>query len=100
VARREILGEMPETLDEFMAMAKADDIPMNALLELGAARKCCRCGEEIVNPSEAAEVILDHYDATDSNVDLESLFIESQYAASADFSDACQWCGHQMSKDD
>ena len=104
-ARSEALSEMPETLDEFAEMLQAGSVPEWALQELGGIQGCCRCGTDILRPEQATEAVLDYYDNPDTELDLESLFWQldgedAPEVESVDFTGACPYCGHQMSKDD
>ena len=96
---------MPETLDEFVEMLEEGSVPVWALKELGGIQSCYRCGADILRPEQAAEAVLDYYGNPDVDLDLESLFeqtngIDVPEVESVDYSGACQYCGYQMSKDD
>lgn len=104
-ARREALSEMPDTLAEFAEMLEAGSVPVWALKELGGIQSCYRCGTDILRPEQAAEAVLDYYGNPDSELDLESLFEQSDgedtpEVESVDYRGVCQYCGYQMSKDD
>lgn len=99
-ARREALSEMPETFEEFVEMLQEGYVPEEALKELGGIQDCQRCGIDILRPEHAAEGVLDYYGFPDTTVDLKSFFWEHPDEESVDYSGYCQWCGHQMSKDD
>jgi len=104
-ARREALSEMPDTLEEFAEMLEAGSVPVWALKELGGIQSCYRCGTNILRPEQAAEAVLDYYGNPDTELDLESLFeqadgVDVPEVESVDYSGVCQYCGHQMSKDD
>jgi len=104
-ARREALSEMPDTLEEFAEMLETGSVPVGALKELGGIQSCYRCGTDILRPEQAAEAVLDYYGNPDAEFDLESLFeqadgIDVPEVESVDYSGVCQYCGHQMSKDD
>jgi len=104
-ARGEALSGMPDTIENFVKDLKSDFVPTEALEELGGIQSCFRCGTAILRPEQAAEAVLDFYGNPDIDEDLESLFEElsgenTPEVESVDFSGACQYCGHQMSKDD
>lgn len=101
-AKSEALSEMPETLDEFVKMLEAGSVPKTALKELGGIQSCYRCGTDILRPDQATEAVLDYYENPKTELDLESLFEQVDFPEmeSADYSGFCQYCGHQMSKDD
>jgi len=104
-ARSEALSEMPETLEEFAEMLEAGSVPVWALKELGGIQSCYRCGTDILRPEQAAEAVLDYYGNPDTELDLKSLFeqvdsVDVPEVESVDYSGVCQYCGHQMSKDD
>ncbi|MBM4308990.1 MAG: hypothetical protein FJ123_19860 [Deltaproteobacteria bacterium] len=104
-ARREALSEMPDTLEEFVEMLEAGSVPVWALKELGGIQSCYRCGTDILRPEQAAEVVLDYYGNPDIELNLESLFAQAggtdvPEVESVDYNGVCQYCGHQMSKDD
>ena len=96
---------MPETLEEFAEMLEAGSVPVWALKELGGIQSCYRCGTDILRPEQAAEAVLDYYGNPDTELDLKSLFeqvdsVDVPEVESVDYSGVCQYCGHQMSKDD
>jgi len=96
---------MPDTLEEFAEMLETGSVPVGALKELGGIQSCYRCGTDILRPKQAAEAVLDYYGNPDAEFDLESLFeqadgIDVPEVESVDYSGVCQYCGHQMSKDD
>ena len=93
---------MPETIDEFIRMLESGHVPLEALRELGGVEDCFRCGSEILRPDIAAVAVLDFYGNPDIEMDLETLFIntDAPECESVDFNGACQYCGHQMLKDD
>ena len=104
-ARSEALSEMPETLEEFAKILEAGSVPVWALKELGGIQSCYRCGTDILRPEQAAEAVLDYYRNPDTELDLKSLFeqvdsVDIPEVESVDYSGACQYCGHKMSKDD
>lgn len=107
-ARNEVLAEMPDTIDGFVEMLKEGDLPVDALRELGALSSCFRCGTDILQPDVVAQAVLEYYGVSDTYENLESLIEEAadsyHYSGpeveSVDYSGACQYCGHQMSKDD
>lgn len=105
IARSEALSEMPKTLEEFAEMLEAGSISVLALKELGVIQSCYRCGTDILRPEQAAEAVLDYYGNPDTELDLKSLFeqvnsVDVPEVESVDYSGVCQYCGHQMSKDD
>ncbi len=104
-ARREVLSEMPDTLEEFVELFKAGSVPVWALKELGGIQSCYRCGTDILRPEQAAEAVLDYYGNLDTELDLESLFeqagsVDVPEVESVDYSGVCQYCGYQIAKDD
>lgn len=104
-ARHGALSEMPDTLDEFIEMLQSGYFLTEALMELGGIQSCYRCGTDILRPEQASETVLDYYGNPDVDLDLESLFEELSggiipEVESVDYNGACQYCGHQMSKDD
>lgn len=105
VARGEALSGMPETIEEFIEDLQSGVVPTEALTELGGIQSCCRCGNDILRPEQAAEAVLDYYGSPNIDVDLESLFEglsgeDAPEVESVDFSGACQYCGYQMNKND
>jgi ppGpp synthetase/RelA/SpoT-type nucleotidyltranferase len=104
-ARGQALSGMPDTIEEFVKDLKDDLVPAEALETLGGIQGCFRCGAPILRPEQAAEAVLDFYGNQDIDEDLVSLFEElsgenTPEVESVDFSGACPYCGHQMSKDD
>ena len=96
---------MPDTIEELAEMLEEGFVPDEALKELGGIQNCHRCGTEILRPEHAAEAVLDYYGNPDTELDLESLFeqvdgVNVPEVESVDYSGVCQYCGHQMSKDD
>ena len=100
VARREILSELPDTLEGFIKELQSGTVPIDALRELGGIQSCSRCGTNILRPEQAAEAILDYYDNPELDVDLEALFEEVPEVESVDISGVCPYCAHQMLKSD
>ncbi len=101
-ARAEILSELPSTFEELVEMLEREQLPWDALRELGAIQDCCICGNDILVPDAAEEALLEHYGNPDTDYPLSSKVFElgSDVAESVDFSGACQWCGHMMGKED
>jgi hypothetical protein len=104
-ARREALSSMPESFGEFVEMLQSGYFPEDAIAELGGIQSCYRCGCAILRPEQAAEAALEYYGNPDADVDIEALFeeasgVDGPEVESVDFSGSCQYCGHQMSKDD
>jgi len=103
-ARNDILSEMPETLDEFIEMVESGYLPFGALKELGGIQSCQICGSDILIPEDAAYAILEYYESLDKDIidiiELESLLSDYPEAEDTDYPGFCQWCGHQMAKDD
>lgn len=103
--RAEALAGLPDTLEEFVDDAKSEKIPWEALEELGAVCECHRCGADIFAADRAAEAVLDHYDVSETDVDLEELLRDAVgncpwEEESVNTSGLCPWCDHVMSKDD
>jgi ppGpp synthetase/RelA/SpoT-type nucleotidyltranferase len=104
IGRSEALSELPDTFEEFVKMIKDGNVPWTALEFLGGS-SCARCGNDIFDPSAAADGVLDYYGDPDTNVDVERLINEAMDGsdcpfASLDFSGVCSYCDYQMSKDD
>ena len=104
MGRSEALSELPDTFEEFIKMVQDGNVPWTALEFLGGGA-CFRCGNDIFDPSAAADGVLDYYEDPDTNVDVEGLIFEAADGAncpfeSLDFSGACSYCDYQMSKDD
>jgi len=99
-ARREILSEMPETVEEFIGELRAGDVSMELLRELGGVGSCSRCATAIILTERAAISVLEYYGEPEVDVDLESLFQGLPEAESVDASNVCSYCGHQMLRDD
>lgn len=100
VAQREILSELPGTMEEFIDDLRAGTVPVDAMKELGGIQSCSRCGIDILRPEQAAAAVLEHYGNPDIEVDLEALFEAVPEAESVDVGGVCSYCGHQILKDD
>lgn len=99
-ARREILSEMPATVEDFITELRADSVSMEVLRELGGVGKCSRCSTVIILPERAANSVLEYYGNPEIDEDLEMHFQGQPEAENVDVSGACSYCGHQMLKDD
>jgi putative GTP pyrophosphokinase len=100
---REILSDMPETIEEFMDLFvmrdKDDDICSNIygyLEALGAIESCARCGTDFVNLDRAVEGILDYYGEDEDKWNISSHIFDNCEIGET----YCNYCEHIMSKDD
>lgn len=102
--RSEALSELPDTFEEFIAMMSEGNVPWTALNFLGGGA-CARCGNDIFDPSTAADGVLDYYGDPETDIDVEELIFKAADSSecpfeSLDFSGMCSCCDNQMSKDD
>ena len=102
-ARNDMLSGLPETFQEFVNKLRAGSVSCEAMRELGGIQDCKRCGNDILRPECAAEAVWEYYGEPDVDMgELGSLFMQllEPEVESVDFSGYCQFCGHQMLKDD
>jgi ppGpp synthetase/RelA/SpoT-type nucleotidyltranferase len=104
MGRSEALSGLPDIFEEFVKMMKDGNVPWTALESLGGDA-CVRCGNDIFDPSAAADGVLNHYGNPDTDADVEGLIFEAVNGSdcpieSLDFSGVCSYCDYQMSKDD
>ena len=95
IARREILSELPETVNELKDDIKNRNLGRGfyeALKELGGLKECDLCGTDIFDPDIATEVLLDHYE-TEEDLELVDLIIDL-YADGAGGEIECEDAGH------
>lgn len=101
IARREVLSAMPDTFEEFVDLVASDEVPWDAIKELGGGSTCGKCGCDVFDSYDAAEGVLDYYDNPDTDIDLAALLEE---AAGNDIQSSddgfCPYCAHQLAKDD
>ena len=100
---REILSDMPETIEGFMELFqwrdKDDDIcsrVFNYFEALGAVESCARCGNDFLNADKAVEALLDFYGEDEDKWDIFSNIIDHCEVGEG----YCNYCEHVMSKDD
>ncbi len=68
IARREILSELPKTVEELIRDIKGRSLGRGfyeALEELGGVNECDLCGTNIFEPVAASEVLSEHYETED-----------------------------------
>lgn len=95
IARREILSELPETVNELKDDIKNRNLGRGfyeALKELGGLKECGLCATDIFDPDLATEVLLDHYE-TEEDLELVDLIIDL-YADGAGGEIECEDAGH------
>lgn len=100
IGRREVLSELPDTVDRFVDELQSGIVPVDALRELGGIQSCRRCGTEILRPELAAEAILEYYGSPELDVDLEALLAGEHEVESVDVNGVCSYCAHQILKND
>ncbi|MCI0527771.1 MAG: hypothetical protein L0Y56_10060 [Nitrospira sp.] len=108
IAHREVLSEMPDTLEEFVEMVESGSFPINAVEEFGGIESCNCCGVDIFRPAVAAGAILEYYGSPDDDMDLERLLEESAGEEMPEIGSAgnitgswlCQHCQYELSRGD
>lgn len=106
IAKREILYSMPENIDEFIKLIMSNEVPWEAIKELGGTKRCFRCGTEILDSLAAAESVCHFYnDLSDDKFNIINEEITQTYdlnapeEASFGDSDLCSACYNLMIKD-
>lgn len=107
IARREILSELPEKVEELIEDIKDGNLGIEfyaALEELGGMRECDLCGTRIFVPDTANEVLQEHYqiendeDITELADSLYMLYANGTggeiECEDADHSGLCPHCAH------
>jgi len=109
IARREILSELPETIEELIKDIKDGNLGIEfyvALEELGGMRGCGLCGTSLFVPDTASEVLSEHYETEDDEKITE--LTDSLYGLyadgaggdieceDADHSGLCPHCAHLL----
>ena len=106
VARRDVLAELPETVEELIeqlkngAMGPDDLAPI--LRELGGIGECDMCGEEILSSEDAHEALETHYNSDKPDIlDLLSAMESSFLIDTVDdfMSGLCHHCAHLLTSD-
>lgn len=95
--RREVLGELPSSYDEFVEQLRMGETDMKHVAEaLGATTRCAICRETIVNGGTLLEAISEYYEV-DTDYDLLGYFDEGQYRGGHSL---CSYHAYQVDKDD
>lgn len=107
IARREILSELPETVEELIRDIKDRSLGRGfyeALEELGGVKECGLCGTNIFEPDTASEVLSEHYEIKNDTkiMELTELLYELYgdgtggeiECEDADHSGLCPHCAH------
>lgn len=99
IARREVVGDLPESLDTFVTELKAGKTRVEQVASvLGGKSRCSRCVEDIVNPREFEVGILDHYECKDTDPpgEIQKFIMTSHYVPDVDHTDMCPGCGNSL----
>ena len=106
VAGRDVLAELPETVEELIEQLKNGAMDPEGLApilrELGGIAECDMCGEEILSSEDAHEALDTHYNSDEPDIlDLLSA-MESSFPIDTvdDFmSGLCHHCAHLLTSD-
>lgn len=98
IARREILSELPETIEELMKDIRHRNLGGGfyaALEELGGVKECGLCGTNMFEPDGASQVLSEHYGIEDDTqiTELTELLYEL-YGDGAGGEIECEDAGH------
>lgn len=103
VWRNQVLGELPESWENFLTELEAQSIDVEAVAEaLGVASACSVCGTTIVDDYSFLEAVAAHYGA-DMHYEgdlIRTLLDAADCWADNDYPNLCSYHAYQASKDD
>ena len=99
--RNEILGDLPETFDEFMNELRDDEINVKQVAEaLNVTDECFVCGETISHADSFLEAIANYYEEEGDYRLLGDIFGAADCWADENHPTLCPYHGAQVDKDD